>query len=226
MEEKLSQGPTIVFYIDGFGYKMFEYAVKNNSIPFIGKNFTVKPLWSVDPPVTNPAMATMISGKEPIEHGVHSRKDRMLKCDTIFSKPYESVAFLEGDSVILKTQLRPKLHIFKDGKSADYWTYTDALKEAQNNTYFIFTHFHEVDDNGHEYGPYSKQVLEKLSQIDSFIEKICHYTKSNILLVSDHGIHEENGAGNHGNILLEEKSEKEEQYIQDHLALWGIKNVN
>ena len=61
VREKLTHGKVMVCYLDGLGYRMYKNAADNGSVPFISRNFSVLPVRTVEPPVTNPAMATTIT---------------------------------------------------------------------------------------------------------------------------------------------------------------------
>lgn len=198
MDEVRQKGPLLVCYLDGFGYYMYQKAVEGSFCPFIQKNFTVKPIRTIEPPVTNPSMATMITGVMPEVHGVLSRKERILKVPSIFAKDLGKVAFIEGDSVILKTEIRPSLNPADDKHSTDYYVYCETLKAVQDNCDFIFSHFHGIDDCAHDHGPYHISTLEVVREVDSYLKEIKEAFNGNMLLVSDHGIHLEGCEGTHG----------------------------
>ena len=77
--------------------------------------------------------------------------------------------------------------------------YSDAkvLRVLVNNlrkdTYFYYTHIWELDKVGHKHGPHSEIRNERLTLIDSLIEKLCETLKErnydfNLLLLGDHGM--------------------------------------
>ncbi len=220
VREKLTHGKVMVCYLDGLGYRMYKNAADNGSVPFISRNFSVLPVRTVEPPVTNPAMATMITGELPDVHGIHSRKDREVLVPTLFAgRSGENTAFLEGDTRILKTELLPRLHAAAKGKGCDYWIYRDACKAASEEKEFIFAHFHEIDDAAHADGPFSSACMEKLKETDGYIEALSGIFKGEILLISDHGVHETGDGGTHGE---DPCSNGVYSYnIEDMLAVWG-----
>ena len=199
VREKLSHGKVLVCYLDGVGYRMYKSAADKGSVPFMSRSFSVIPVRTVEPPVTNPAMATMITGELPVVHGVYSRKDRELRVPTLFAnRSREDTAFLEGDTRILKTELPPRLHAAAKGKGCDHWIYQAACRAAKDGKEFIFAHFHEIDDAAHGFGPYSSACMEKLQEADRYIEELSKIFSGEILLISDHGMHETRDGGNHG----------------------------
>lgn len=211
VKEALLKGPVLICYLDGFGYFMYRKAVLEGKIPFIQKHFIVYPALSVEPPVTNPAMATILTGALPERHGIYSRKDRELSVPTIFRERTEKdTAFLEGDTRILKTELEPKLHTARQGKSVDEWIFRDALRAVEEKKDLVFAHFHEIDDMAHTYGPYGNETMEQISRMDEYIRSLSRQFSGTFFLVSDHGVHQKGQEGDHG-----------EDVPEDMLAVWG-----
>lgn len=247
MKEKLKHGKLCVLYLDGLGYGMYEEGKQQGALAYIQSAFSVEPLLSVEPPVTNPNMATMLTGQSPKEHGIQSRRDKIPKCPTIFaefapeyvkaaaalakteqaktekvkterpdaelSSISGSAVLLEGDSSIIKTELRPILHTGREGKGTDYWIYRSVLKEMEKGTGFIFAHFHEIDDCAHTYGPEAEETIRKMQELDSYVKEIDVSWNGAILLISDHGLHAAETGGTHGDGCQE-----------DRIAIWGEKS--
>lgn len=210
MAECLESGPLLVWYLDGLGYRMYEQARRAGYMSQIDACFQVSPVSSVYPPLTNPALATMLTGLQPEEHGVCDRSVRRLDKPTIFEQVTSSFAWLEGDSVIIKTQSRPKLHTDRDGQGCDEWICKSAQQELDKGTRFIFAHLHQIDDCGHTYGPYARQTLRQMEKTDRMISEISAAFPGKVLLISDHGMHVQEGKGSHGMDCEE-----------DMLAIWG-----
>lgn len=220
VREKLRHGKVLVCYLDGLGYHMYKNAADNGFIPFISRNFSVIPVRTVEPPVTNPAMATMITGELPGVHGVYSRKDREVMVPTLFAgRSAENTAFLEGDTRILKTELSPRLHAAAKGKGCDHWICRDACRAVLEGKEFIFAHFHEIDDAAHAEGPVSLACMEKLRETDAYIEELSGIFSGEILLISDHGIHETEDGGDHGENPCCDAANPYD--MEDMLAVWG-----
>jgi predicted AlkP superfamily pyrophosphatase or phosphodiesterase len=217
MKEARKDELLLVCYLDGFGYYMYEEALKMGVCPFIESNFTIEPLLTVTPPVTNPSMATMITGVLPEIHGVHSRKERRLKVPSIFSQNMGKVAFIEGDSVILKTEIMPSLHPGDENHNSDYYVYQATVEAIKEENEFIFAHFHGIDDCAHDFGPYHKNTFETIRQVDTYLQEICSLFQGKVLLVSDHGIHTDGTHGEHG-VPVNGEFVKE-----DMTALLGVK---
>ena len=118
MRRCLAKAPLFVLYLDGFGY--YEYARKKGVIPCMEEHFLIEPVCSVKPPVTNPAMATILTGRLPKQHLITDRRGHVPAVPTIFGEWKEQAVCLEGDSVIIRTEILPRLHTARQGNSPLY----------------------------------------------------------------------------------------------------------
>lgn len=219
VKRALAGSPVLICYLDGLGYFMYQKAFLEGKVPFLKEHFRVLPVRSVEPPVTNPAMATMLTGVLPKEHGVLSRRDRELSVPTFFAgRTRENTAFLEGDTRILKTELPPKLHAAGRGEGCDSLIFSDAMKAVEDGKELIFAHFHEIDDMAHTYGPYGDETMEQITRADEYIRQLSERFSGTFLLISDHGIHSWGTGGGHGTL---EGREPGDYYPEDLLAIWG-----
>lgn len=208
----LHREPVCVCYLDGLGWYMLEYAKKQGKVPFLAKNMEISPVRTVEPPITNTAMATIITGKKPEEHGVYSHQNSHLQVASVFSKMPQKTVFLEGDSQILWTEVLPVLHTSGEGHSGDYWIKEDTKSALKSGVPFIFSHFHEIDDIAHQWGPYHEKTLEELKKTDDYVREIAEVCQGKLLLISDHGLRAcVDGGGTHGS------GESEEEMT----AIWG-----
>ncbi len=202
MEYYLEKGEDIlVFFLDGFNYNSYEAALEKGIIPNIGSG-EVRKSFSVHTSVTNAGFASMITGQTPDINGVHSRDERALLCGSIFGVAKElgiDTAFLEGDVKILDTEIAPKLHVHGD---ADILK--SVKKAVEDKTPFIFAHLHELDDTGHNVGPDDELIYEYLEEVDGVIGEILADYDGKVLITTDHGMHDEGEAGNHGSMRYED----------------------
>ncbi len=187
--------------LDGFSYNQFKMANNEDRIPFLSKYF-IYPALSVFTPVTNSGLAAIITGQTPNVNGVHDRSLREMNVDSIFKYVIDnnkSSILLEGDIKILNTEIEPKLHIDlnKDGDIDDD-IYESALIAAKGNYDLIFVHFHGIDDRGHNFGPYSDEVMDYIQTIDEYLQNLSEVWDGNIILVPDHGMYETTEGGGHG----------------------------
>ena len=206
MERARSEQPTLVCYLDGLGYKLYQYAMEKGMIPFLANYFWICEMKTVKPSLTNPAMATMITGVLPEKHGILSRKDHLPTVPTIFADEiYREVsAIIEGDSVIVNTEIFPGLNSTVNGENIDKLIFEGTREAIKENKRFIFTHFHGIDDVEHCYGPYSEEVLCKLKEVDGYLHTLSGMWPGNFLIISDHGMHAEGNSGNHGSDMEED----------------------
>ncbi|MGI6011077.1 MAG: alkaline phosphatase family protein [Ruminococcus sp.] len=212
MRRCLKEAPLFVLYLDGLGYYMYEYAKREGRISAMEEKYRVEPAQSVFPPLTNPALATILTGRMPGEHKILNRSSHVLQVPTIFDEWKGNSAYLEGDSVIVRTNPLPKLHTAWKGQKGDERIFHSALKEIDKGTYFIFVHFHGIDDAAHMGGPYSLDVLAEIKRKDEIAGVIAEHFPGQVLLISDHGLHEEGKGGDHGNTCHE-----------DLTVIWGTK---
>ena len=62
-------------------------------------------------------------------------------------------------------------------------------KNIKSSNEFIFAYLGTLDAVGHKYGPKSKKMVESLSYIDSFFEKLISMNDNNdIIILGDHGM--------------------------------------
>lgn len=193
--------------LDGFGYHQYQYAIEKGYLSFLEGVRAEKAL-SVYKPVTNAGLAAIITGKYPIENGVHSRDERELKVDSIFKLAEDldkKTIYLEGNIGILKTEIEPLLHLDEngDGFTDDevFQATMDAIGEGYN---FIFTHFHGIDDCGHSYGDLSKETMEFIKGIDGYLKEMVSNWKGKVIITSDHGMHSTEEGGDHGEFRYED----------------------
>ncbi len=200
----------VVFLLDGFGLKQYQYAKEHNLLRFLDKQKVSNAL-SVYKPVSNAGMASIISGETPDISGVGSRKERKTIVPTIFDYTIEkqkSALLFEGDVGILDTSIKPILHVdTNDNGFVDDEVYQNTLVAMKKDYDLAFIHFHGIDDMGHKYGPLSDECMKHISEIDKYIEDIVQKTNCVAIITADHGMHAlENKAigGEHGKVRYED----------------------
>ena len=202
MEHYLNKGEKVMtIFIDGFNYQTYEKAKKRGIIPNISNGKLRKSL-SVHTSVTNAGYASMITGVTPDINGVHNRDHRDLKVDSIFKLAKDlgiNTSYLEADIKILNTEITPRLHT-----GGDFEIIKTAEKDIENGAEFVFIHLHELDNLGHLYGPQDKSLYEYLEKIDKALEKIMLEFDGEIIISTDHGMHDKGEAGDHGNMCYED----------------------
>ncbi len=202
MDHYLSAGEKVLtIFLDGFSMETYEIAKERGIIPNISGG-EVKKVFSVHTSVTNAGFASMITGTTPDINGVHSREERELLVPSIFQRALDlelSTSFLEGDIQILNTEIAPKLHLHGDTAIIQ-----SAKDDIANNVDFCFLHLHELDNLGHMYGPKGDALFEYLQKMDQEIGALVADFDGKVFLVTDHGMHKEGTAGNHGSMRYED----------------------
>ncbi|MFA5523762.1 MAG: alkaline phosphatase family protein [Tissierellales bacterium] len=199
------ENKVLIIYIDGLGYELYEKAIYQGNVPYIASlNRGIRAL-TVYPPITNVAFAAMVTGETPKYTGIQSRDKKPLLAPTIFdaaSKKGKTSKIIEGNIRILTSDVETILNIDENNDGTiDDEIYRSALEELKNPPHILLVHFHSYDDMGHRYGPSSKEALEQLKVLDLYIEDITKNFIGDIIITSDHGMHDEEGGGSHGNFL-------------------------
>jgi len=207
MKEEMEKGKVMFLLLDGFGYHQYEYAKEKGYIPFLENQEALKAL-GVYKPVTNAGLGAIITGKTPEENGVYSREQRELRTDSIFKIALDSgknTKYIEGNIGILNTEIQPILNLDenKNGYTDDE-VFASILKAIEENTSFIFGHFHGIDDANHTYGPLSEVAMKRVKTIDTYIEEIANIWDGTIIISADHGAHTTEDGGDHGEFRYED----------------------
>ena len=197
----------MVVLLDGFGYNEYKLAKQKGYIPFLSQYFK-NPALSVYKPVTNAGFAAIITGQTPFVNGVHDRSVREMKVESIFGyaikKEMKSI-LLEGNIKILNTEIEPELHLDRNKDSdTDDEMFESAINAAKEDYDLIFIHFHGIDDRGHTYGPESQVTMDYIKKVDEYIKKISEVWGKSIILTADHGMHNIENGGSHGECRMED----------------------
>ena len=193
----------LIIYIDGLRYDVYKEALgSSGTIPYMASlGLGVKAL-TVYPPITDVAFASMVTGRTPKYTTIHSREKKPLPIPTIFDKAAEkgkTSKLIEGDIRILVDEVETILNIDENKNGTiDDEIYERALEELQSSPHLLLVHFHSYDDFGHTYGPGSQEALNQLSVLDSYIENILKNYTGDVIITSDHGMHDEGDGGVHG----------------------------
>lgn len=207
MKEHIIYENVLFLLLDGFGYHQYEYAKENGFLPFL-KDYEATKAMSVYRPVTNAGLAAIITGRTPEYNGVYSRKQRELQVGSIFKLALElerNTAYVEGNIGILNTEIQPILNLDenKDGYTDDE-VYRCILEAIEDKKQFIFAHFHGIDDANHSCGPLSDEAMERIRTIDSYIEDIVSIWDGIVIITADHGVHNVEDGGDHGDFRYED----------------------
>lgn len=198
----------LTLFIDGYSYDQYTYIKTHRPELFLASISNVEQAITVFKPVTNAGFAAMVSGASPATNGVLDRSYRQVLVPTIFDLVrdlgHESI-LVEGNTNIL--QLSTEVLLNNDSNNDGYID-DEIFLSAQESIYegyqYAMVHFHSVDDAGHDYGSLSEETIERLSVIDGYVETLAKAWDGKVIIVSDHGMHNSNDGGDHGEFRHED----------------------
>lgn len=215
----------IVMLFDGLGVDAINYHLSEDS--FLRSHF-VCPISSVFPPTTTAATTTIQSGYSPIEHG-------WLGWDLYFKEIDENVSIFRNTlqrtgekaaDYYLSGKIIPVNTVFDRIKKADkkakaYYLspfsnpsadslddiekYVKRLSRHRGKKY-IYVYNPQPDSDMHKFGVYSKEVHDRITQINAFAERLCNKLSDSVIVITaDHG-------------LIDSKIE----FLQDYPVIWDM----
>lgn len=202
----------VLFFLDGLSGHQFQSAVGEGLISALQDTEYYTLALTVYPPRTTVASAAIITGRGPSENGVNKSGVRQTTletiCDVVADHGFsaiavegESLSFNLGDCEIVLSGDRDS-----DGSTDDnvFQNVVSVIENEMPN--FFYIHFHGIDDVGHIYGPDSQAVIDKIKEINGYLEQIIERLPENALVITfaDHGMHPIDGKhdkGNHGNLI-------------------------
>lgn len=188
----LERGRVMILYIDGLGYALYERA----RLPFIKRTFPCVPARTAYPPLTQPCMASMLTGTWPDTHGIRSRRDHRPRVPSLMRVP--GAAWVEADSAPLLLETAPILTLPEPGEDVDDAVLRAALPLAAGNAPLLLVHFHGLDDMEHNVGDDEARLAPKLAALDGAVHVLCDVFSGSVILCADHGVHASGGHGAHG----------------------------
>ena len=187
----------MVLYVDGLSYA--QCSRQKERMPGLTSAWDIDKAATVYPPLTNAAMASMLTGVWPCEHGVHSHRHHRLLRPTFLKTALslgKKVAYVEGDTVILRTEVFPQLNPAAEPSCTDKVVFDSAMEAALEQPDLLLIHFHGLDDLAHE--GQAEKYQEKFQELDGYIQCLCEAFAGQAILVSDHGSHAEGKTRSHG----------------------------
>lgn len=192
----------LLIYIDGLGYDLYEKSINLGYLPYISTLEKGEKALTVYPSITDVAFSSMVTGVTPKYTGIHNREKKELEVETIFDIALlqgKSSKIIEGNMRIIVDEVETILNIDENKNGTiDDEIYETALIELENPTDILLVHFHSYDDFGHVYGPDSKKALEQLKVLDSYVKELISNFSGDVIITSDHGMHNVDGGGEHG----------------------------
>ena len=191
----LGRGRVLLLYIDGLGYSLYERACFS-SLPFIRRTFACTAARTAYPPLTQPCMASMLTGVWPDEHGVLSRRDHRPRVPSLMAVP--GAVLIEADSELLALEQPPVLTLPRVGEGVDDAVLREALNAVRTDAPLVIVHFHGLDDLEHDVGDDAAFLRAKLLELDGAVRTLCASFHGTAILCADHGAHREGASAGHG----------------------------
>lgn len=191
----LPAGRVLLLYIDGLGYSLYERACPA-SLPFIRRTFACTAARTAYPPLTQPCMASMLTGVWPDAHGVLSRRDHRPRVPSLMAVP--GAMLIEADSELLALEQPPVLTLAQAGESVDAAVLREALRAVRTDAPLVIVHFHGLDDMEHDVGDDSARLHGKLLELDGAVRALCTGFHGTAILCADHGAHRDGASAGHG----------------------------
>lgn len=189
----LARGRVMVIYIDGLGYSLYRRA----TLPAIKKRFRCRRARTAFPPLTQPCMASMLTGLWPAQHGIWSRRDHHPRGASLLAVP--GAVLVEADSPPLSLEKPPVLTLPGSGETVDGAVLKAALPLCRGEAPLLIVHFHGLDDREHDVGDQPRLLANKLRELDKAVEQLCAAFHGHVILCADHGAHRSGKGGEHGN---------------------------
>ena len=193
--QALERGRVLVLYIDGLGYALYHRAARAH-MPYAARLFDCEPARTAYPPLTQPCMASMLTGVWPDAHGIHSRRDHRPLVPSLLAVP--GAVLVEADSAPLALEREPVLTLPEPGEDADGAVLRAALPLVRGDAPLVIVHFHGLDDMEHEVGDDEARLAPKLRALDEAVRQLTEGFHGMAIFCADHGAHGEDGAGSHG----------------------------
>ena len=188
----LARGRVMVIYIDGLGYSLYRRA----TLPAIKKRFRCRRARTAFPPLTQPCMASMLTGLWPAQHGIWSRRDHHPRGASLLAVP--GAVLVEADSPPLSLEKPPVLTLPGSGETVDGAVLKAALPLCRGEAPLLIVHFHGLDDREHDVGDQPRLLANKFRELDKAVEQLCAAFHGHVILCADHGAHRSGKGGEHG----------------------------
>ncbi len=216
----------VLIFVDGLQNEKLLSLIDQGLLPFFESAGEIHKSFTVYPSVTTSSSAALLTSTPPYVNGVFGYGFRKTETKTIFDHAVEnghSVIAVEGSG--LAFNLRNADINLNGDRDGDGFTNDNVHKSTlevieAGMPDLLFIHFHDIDDQGHQFGPDSQEYADAIIQVDSYLSEIVSALPSDtfIIIFSDHGMQKDplGPGGNHGyltkesminTIILLEKSE-------------------
>jgi hypothetical protein len=200
----------VLILIDGLQYQKLNSLIEQDALPFFGEIIIIHKGLTVYPSITTTSTGALLTGAPPYVNGVFGYGFRSTESKTLFDLAVEagrSVTAVEGHSLAFGLQNADV--ILSGDRDGDGFTDDNVLINSlrvigENMPDLLFIHFHDVDDQGHSFGPDSPEYEVAIIRVDGYLEQIYQALPKNtfITIFADHGMQNDplSAGGNHGQL--------------------------
>ncbi len=198
----------VVILLDGLQYGKLEDLINSGALPFLEQLEMLRKGITVYPPITTSSTAAFLASTTPQKNGVFGYSYRSTEKLTLFDIAAQEnleVIAVEGHS--LAFNLRNTETILSGDRDENGFTNDNVFENSlevirSDMPDLLYIHFHDIDDMGHQYGPFSSEYETSIIQVDSYLEEIFTRLPEDTLITifADHGMHKTEDGGNHGTL--------------------------
>jgi len=198
----------VMIFLDGLNYDILTSLIDTGKLPFFEQLNGVQQGITVFPPITTSSSAALLTSTLPKENKVYGygyRKTTSKTLFDLFAENGKSVIAVEGHS--LAFNLRNAETILSGDRDENGITNDNVFENSlevilSDMPDLLYIHFHDIDDMGHQYGPFSSEYEASIIQVDSYLEEIFIRLPEDTLITifADHGMHKTEDGGNHGTL--------------------------
>jgi|LDZU01.1.fsa_nt_gi hypothetical protein len=198
----------VMIFLDGLNYDILTTLIDAGKLPFFEQLNGIQQGLTVFPPITTSSSAALLTGTPPKENGVYGYGYRTTTTTTLFdlfTEHGKSVTAVEGHS--LAFNLKNAETILSGDRDENGFTNDNVFENSlevirSDMPDLLYIHFHDIDDMGHQYGPFSLEYETAIIQVDSYLEEIFTRLPEDTLITifADHGMHKTEDGGNHGTL--------------------------
>ncbi len=203
----------VMILLDGLQYEKLTDLIESGNLSFFQEyQENIKMGLTVYPSISTSASAALLTSAPPHQNGVFGYGYRTTETVTLFDLAAESglsVKAVEGDSLAFNLRnAETMLSGDRDGDGfSDDNVFINSLDVIQSGMpEILYIHFHNIDDQGHNFGPDSLEYTEAIIRVDGYLAEVLEALPENTLIAifADHGMHVTEEGGNHGTLTAED----------------------
>jgi len=187
MKSALDSGERVMFILpDGLSLQQVKHYA--DDLTLFKDNYTIAA--SVNPAISNVALASIITGISPYNNGIVQRGIKAPACSDIFDYALslnKTVKYIEGNGNLLITSVPPILNAADANGFTDTNVFNSAIRALEDDPDLIFIHFHGIDDVNHAYSPISIEAKNQIIKIENYVLQLIAAFEGTVIILSDHG---------------------------------------